>query len=349
MGPLVSICLPNLNTRPFLQARMQSIVAQDFNDWELIVCDSFSDDGSWEFFQSYQKDPRVRLYQVPREGLFAGWNECLKRVTGEYVYISTSDDTAYPHLLARLVCMLERQQGAGVAVGQFDFIDDCGKVIEPTQGIPGTFFGEWQEQEHRRSGWVDFLVHTQIGTSWTSITSALFRTDIVRQAGFFRTDVGRNESFADRFWAMKIASLADTVYTPEKVATWRVHPGQASKGEAPGWRAKNLRMTEETIRECGERIPIRWRQDPQWMDKLLFGMRQYYLLEYGLDRATMRRSPQQFMKGMVKAAIKEPRYLARRMVSGFSWQTLEMQNPHEMVRSLISEWGVPWPPESVDL
>jgi len=343
----VSICLPVLNGKDFLRARLKSILEQTHRNLELIVCDSYSDDGSWEFFQQHRQDSRVRLAQVPREGLFAGWNECLKRVTGRYVYIATSDDTAYPHLLERLVGLLARCPEAGVAVGQFDFIDQEDRVIPPTQGIPGAFFGEWQTRSHVRSGWADFLVHTQIGTSWTSITSALFRTDVVTKAGFFRTDVGKGEAFADRFWAMKVASLADTVYTPEKVATWRVHPDQASRIQTPGWRAKNLRMTEETIRECEGRIPERWRQDPQWMGKLLFGMRQYYLQGYELDRKCMRQDPKRFLRGMGRAVVKEPAYLVRRLSSGLSWNTADMRNAHEVVRELIRDWNVPWPPACI--
>ena len=343
--PLVSICLPNLNTRPFLKPRMDSILAQTVDDWELIVCDSFSDDGSWEYFQQFRADPRVRLVQVPREGLFAGWNECLKRVAGRYVYIATSDDTAYPQMLERLVGLQQAHPSSGVAVGQFDFIDHEARIIPATQGIPGSFLGEWQNHAHSRSGWVDFLIHTQLGTSWTSITSVLFRVDVVRGAGFFRTDVGKGEAFSDRFWAMKVASLADTIYTPEKVATWRVHLGQASRGETTGWRAKNLRMTEETIRECESRIPEKWKQDPRWMEKLLFGMRQYYHEGFGLDRECLRREPRRFLKGMGRALLQEPAYLGRRLASGLSWNTPDMKNAHEVVRDLIQQWNVPWPPD----
>jgi glycosyltransferase involved in cell wall biosynthesis len=322
-------------------------MSQSTADWELIVCDSYSDDGSWEFLRQFSHDARVRLYQVPREGLFAGWNECLKRVRGQYVYIATSDDTAYPGLLSQLVGLLQGNPGAGVAVGQFDFIDDKGCVIPPTQGIPGSFFGEWQKKAHQRSGWVDFLVHTQIGTSWTSITSALFRAEVVQKAGSFRTDVKKDEAFADRFWAMKVASFADTIYTPEKVATWRVHPGQASRIESAGWRAKNLRMTKEAIRECEDRIPEHWRQDPRWMEKLLFGMKQYYFQGFGLDRVCLQKDSVRFLKGMGRALIREPGYLIRRLSSGLSWATPEMESPHQVVMKLIRDWNVPWPPVPV--
>ena len=46
MPPKVSICVPNLNTRPFLPERFDSIFAQTFQDWELLVYDSHSSDSA---------------------------------------------------------------------------------------------------------------------------------------------------------------------------------------------------------------------------------------------------------------------------------------------------------------
>ena len=92
--PLISVCLPNLNTRPFLEERIKTLLAQALTDWELIICNSDSHDGSWEFFEKFKHDKRVRLHQVPREGLYAGWNECLMRVRGKFI-----DGTPAPKLL----------------------------------------------------------------------------------------------------------------------------------------------------------------------------------------------------------------------------------------------------------
>ena len=108
MNPTVSICLPTLNAQRFLEVRMATILAQTLTDWELIVCDSFSDDGTWEYFQQFKDDSRIRLYQVPKEGLYAGWNECLRRCRGEYIYIATADDTMVPECLEKMVGALER-------------------------------------------------------------------------------------------------------------------------------------------------------------------------------------------------------------------------------------------------
>lgn len=60
--PRVSICLPNLNNRLYLEERIATIEAQTFQDWELVVCDNFSDDGAWEFFQELAaRDSRVQI------------------------------------------------------------------------------------------------------------------------------------------------------------------------------------------------------------------------------------------------------------------------------------------------
>ena len=68
MIPLVSICLPSLNTHQFLEERMETIFRQTVTDWELIVCDSYSDDKSWEFFQKFKGDKRVRLLSGTQRG-----------------------------------------------------------------------------------------------------------------------------------------------------------------------------------------------------------------------------------------------------------------------------------------
>ena len=70
-GPLVSVCLPNFNTRSFLQERIETIFDQTYDNWEMIVSDNFSDDGSWELFEELaQKDQRIAIAQAPREGMY---------------------------------------------------------------------------------------------------------------------------------------------------------------------------------------------------------------------------------------------------------------------------------------
>src|SRR5436305_15189012 len=102
-APKLSVLLPSLNAREFLEPRVDSLLKQSFTDWEAIVLDSGSADGTWEFFQSAaQRDSRFRLHQIPREGLYAALNRGLELATGDFVHIATCDDSMTPEFLAEM-------------------------------------------------------------------------------------------------------------------------------------------------------------------------------------------------------------------------------------------------------
>ena len=128
--PLVSILLPSLNARQFLEQRIDSLLAQTFLDWEAIVLDSHSADGTWEFFQSIaSEDSRFRLYQVPREGLYAALNRGIELATGEFVHFATCDDTMSPEFLADMVDAFTRCPQAGIAACDVYFINQEGHKL----------------------------------------------------------------------------------------------------------------------------------------------------------------------------------------------------------------------------
>lgn len=344
MQPLVSICLPNLNTRPFLQARIDSILAQTLSDWELIVCDSYSEDGAWEYLRGYESDSRVRLHQVPREGIYAGWNECLRRVQGEYVYIATSDDTARPDLLDRMVGILQQHPDVDLVVCKFDFIDEAGLQIQPPPFREvGAFYDPWREVVHRRDGLLEFLVHVGLDCpSWTTITSVVFRRRLIDKVGYFRTDVG---TCADRLWAMRAALVTDTLSIPGCLATWRKHSKQAS------WSHPSIQMTyrnwmlsAEALSFCAGKLPADWKCDANWKARILRNVRGQYYKRIGLDRLTLRKKPREFLEGLAYAILHEPAYVASRLASGLKWEQERLGHEEQHLLELIREWHVPWPP-----
>jgi glycosyltransferase involved in cell wall biosynthesis len=114
--PKVSILLPSLNAREFLEARIDSLLNQTFTDWEAIVLDSQSTDGTWEFFKSIaSSDSRFRLHQIPRKGLYAALNRGLDLATGEFLHIATCDDTMAPEFLSEMLRAFSHCPEAGIA------------------------------------------------------------------------------------------------------------------------------------------------------------------------------------------------------------------------------------------
>jgi glycosyltransferase involved in cell wall biosynthesis len=106
--PAVSIIVPNYNHARFLPKRMDSILGQTFQDFELILLDDCSSDSSRSILAQYAKDPRVRIeFNEANSGsTFKQWNKGVRLAKGEYVWIAESDDYADSRLLERLMAVL---------------------------------------------------------------------------------------------------------------------------------------------------------------------------------------------------------------------------------------------------
>ncbi len=107
--PKVSIIVPNYNHACFLRKRIDSILQQTFQDFELILLDDASTDDSRSILSSYAADPRVRLeFNDSNSGsVFKQWNKGVRLACGEYIWIAESDDYADARLLERLRAVLD--------------------------------------------------------------------------------------------------------------------------------------------------------------------------------------------------------------------------------------------------
>lgn len=228
-SPRVSILLPNLNNRPYLEERMQTILAQTFTDWELVIVDNYSDDGAWEFFQQYaRQDQRIKLSRAPRAGMYANWNNCINLAKGEYVYIATSDDTMSPDFLELMVAALDEYTQCDLAHCKLKIIDENGDdhpKLSWERFYCKLYFGKLIDAKHIRLAPHDGLLHCGLRTVYTSITQLLTRRNLFDKIGLFRTDFG---STADFEWDMRASLLANTIHIPRYLATWRVHRDQGT-------------------------------------------------------------------------------------------------------------------------
>src|SRR5215472_6688785 len=109
-APIVSVVVPNYNHGRFLRQRIDSIRAQSFQDFELLLLDDCSTDDSRTILQGYAFDPRVRLEfnDVNSGSTFKQWNKGVRMARGKYIWIAESDDYADEHLLEHLVSALDR-------------------------------------------------------------------------------------------------------------------------------------------------------------------------------------------------------------------------------------------------
>lgn len=99
--PLVSIMMPVFNAERFIASAVDSIVSQTFTDWELIIINDGSTDGTSKVLDQY-KDDRIRVLQQPNSGEAVARNHALQLVRGKYLAFLDADDQWLPEFLQEL-------------------------------------------------------------------------------------------------------------------------------------------------------------------------------------------------------------------------------------------------------
>ena len=94
MSPKVSICMPTYNQPDFLKVVLDSIVMQDFKDYEVIISDDSTNDESGKLIEKYKaKIPNLTYFRnIPSKKSPMSWNEAIKHAEGEYIKVQHSDD-----------------------------------------------------------------------------------------------------------------------------------------------------------------------------------------------------------------------------------------------------------------
>jgi glycosyltransferase involved in cell wall biosynthesis len=115
MPPRVSVVLPVFNAAPAVARAVTSLRTQTFADWELIVIDDGSTDGTSEIVAGVGRaDDRVTLFARPHAGLVAALDAGLTVARGEFVARMDADDVAHPQRLAEQVAWLDARRDIGV-------------------------------------------------------------------------------------------------------------------------------------------------------------------------------------------------------------------------------------------
>jgi glycosyltransferase involved in cell wall biosynthesis len=115
--PKVSVIIPNYNHARFLPKRIESVLGQTFQDFDLILLDDCSTDDSRSIMLEYAADARVRVEsnQVNSGNPFKQWNKGVRLARGKYIWMAESDDYADERLLERLVPVLDDDEAISFA------------------------------------------------------------------------------------------------------------------------------------------------------------------------------------------------------------------------------------------
>jgi glycosyltransferase involved in cell wall biosynthesis len=153
--PAVSVIIPAYNAAAYLPRCIRHLQDQSFGDWEALVVDDGSTDGTASLLDSYAaQDARIKAIHKENGGVSAARNEALQHAEGKYVLFVDSDDFLHPQTLELCVGLAERDQADLVAftynrhyrtrliIRHFLHLPDPSKLSFPHYGNPETLFTE---------------------------------------------------------------------------------------------------------------------------------------------------------------------------------------------------------------
>jgi len=217
--PRVSVVVPAYNSVAFIDATMRSILGQTFTDFELVVSDHSSTDGTWEALQPFAADPRVRLSRLaPGGGGPANFNAVTDLAAGEFIKLVCGDDLLSPDSLAEQVAALEARPAAVMAASPRDVIDAAGTPVLRNRGLTG-LRGEVKGADAIRK---TVLAGTNI---FGEPASVLFRRSVLVDAGGWD---GRFPYLIDQATYCAVLIRGNLVALPRSLAAFRVSQSQWS-------------------------------------------------------------------------------------------------------------------------
>jgi GT2 family glycosyltransferase len=180
--PKVSLCVPAYQAERHLRSTVESLLAQDYHDFELVIVDNNSSDGTRAILKDFD-DSRIRV--VRNEStlpLVDNFNLAVSQCRGEFVKLVCADDILYPECIAAQSAILERNPDIALVSVQTDFVDDDGSLLRPARGLHGI-------AGRRRS---DHVVRQTVRSGTNPIgapVAAMFRREDFIKTGGFRDEL----------------------------------------------------------------------------------------------------------------------------------------------------------------
>ena len=147
--PRVSVIIPNYNHSAYLEQRIESVLCQTYQDFEVILMDDVSTDSSREIIDRYSDHPKVSytVYnQVNSGNTFKQWKKGINLAKGEFIWIAESDDWSEPTLLQTLVEGITSDNNCVISYCQSNFVRADGTIVshsahwKPTEILEGKEF-----------------------------------------------------------------------------------------------------------------------------------------------------------------------------------------------------------------
>jgi glycosyltransferase involved in cell wall biosynthesis len=213
----VSVIIPCFNSEKTIRETLESVFAQTYQDFEVIVVDDGSTDRSAEIVQSFNE--KIEYIYQNNGGQSAARNTGIRAARGKYLAFLDADDLWYPEKLEKQIAFMKSKG-----------VDWCYCDCELFSDRSGKSFGKYSQRFYSpKAGWI--AKDLMMGNSISSPTPIVSR-EIIEKAGYFNEsrEIRSREDWEE--W-IRIALVSKIVYFPEVLAKYRIHEKSITYGEDP--------------------------------------------------------------------------------------------------------------------
>lgn len=186
MNPKLSIVVPVYNTEKYLPRCIDSVLAQTFSDFELILVNDGTKDNSLEICEAYAaKDPRIKVISQENQGLSAARNFGVKHAAAEYIAFIDSDDYVHPQMYEKLYEAVSREHTDFVKCGFVHVMEkDCYTYSEQLlEYAPEELVYAFRpEKSHLDEK--DYLTALSTQTGWSSAVNGIYSKELLLSVPF---------------------------------------------------------------------------------------------------------------------------------------------------------------------
>lgn len=217
---MVSVIVPNYNHAPYLCQRIDSILSQTYQDFELILLDDCSTDNSREIFERYRENPHVtRIVCNETNGgtPFKQWDKGIELAQGEWIWIAESDDWAEPKFLETLMAAVSVHPECGLAYTWTNWVDSEGRLLwkSPSSDAVNVYDSERYIKEK-------LLVCNSIA----NVSECIFKKSLYKGSQTYRYEWMR--LCGDWFFYVLLAEQAPVVESQLLLSNYRQHSSNVS-------------------------------------------------------------------------------------------------------------------------
>ncbi len=217
---MISVVIPSYNHEKFIERCVDSVLAQSFADWELIVIDDGSKDGSNAILAAYAaRDPRIIHIQQENRGAHNTINRGLAMARGEFLTILNSDDEYHPERFSRCMEAFEADEALMLVSSWIEVVDVDSKPLGTKMGWLNMDPWPIANKVASFAGTDDYALNALMANFVSTTSNMMFRRQVYEQAGAMR-----NLRFAhDWDFLLRICSQYRCVNLPAALMKYRIH------------------------------------------------------------------------------------------------------------------------------